>query len=111
MELHLGVDVTAGYLRVGGELHPLPIGSHLDPQTGIFTWAPGAGFVRDYDLVFVASSHGQATARREVRIVRVMALARTGSRKARAATVDCGRAAARGPSRGTRRGCRRHDRR
>jgi hypothetical protein len=62
IELHVGAG-TAGYLRVGDGLQPLPIGSHLTPA-GIFTWTPGVGFVHAYDLVFVGP-----TARREVRIV------------------------------------------
>ena len=58
-----------GYLRVGSELAPLPVGSHLDTTTGVFTWAPGAGFVGTYDLVFVRWSSDRAVSRREVRIV------------------------------------------
>ncbi len=55
----------SGYMRVGERLSPLPIGSHLDPHTGAFTWSPGVGFVGAYDLVFVRS----AAARREVRFI------------------------------------------
>jgi hypothetical protein len=51
-------------MRVGSELGLLPIGSHLDPTTGVFTWAPGVGFVHAYDFVFVRSG-----SRRDVRIV------------------------------------------
>ncbi len=58
-----------GYMRGGAELHALPIGSRIDPATGVFTWAPGVGFVRNYDLVFVRWTDGQAVARREVRFV------------------------------------------
>jgi hypothetical protein len=65
-ELELGAAAAyAGYLRAGAELWALPIGSHLDQSTGIFTWQPGAGFVGSYDLVFVRSNG----TRREVRIV------------------------------------------
>jgi hypothetical protein len=42
-----------GYLIVGDELRPLPIGSTLDARTGIFSWLPGPGFLGDYRLVFV----------------------------------------------------------
>jgi len=62
IELHVGAGV-AGYLRAGEHLEPLPIGSHLT-STGVFTWAPGVGFVHAYDFVFVGPA-----ARRDVRIV------------------------------------------
>jgi hypothetical protein len=71
-ELQLGDDAGArytGHLRVGGELAPLPIGSQLDAATGLFTWAPGVGFVGRYDLVFVRWSGTQAVARHEVRVI------------------------------------------
>jgi hypothetical protein len=42
-----------GYLAVGNELRPLPIGSTLDAAAGIFSWLPGPGFLGDYQLVFV----------------------------------------------------------
>jgi hypothetical protein len=72
-ELHLdrsgalGARYT-GYLRVAGELAPLPIGSFLDP-VGVFYWTPGVSFLGAYDLVFVRWSEGQAVSRQEVRIV------------------------------------------
>jgi hypothetical protein len=31
-------------------LRPLPIGAQVDRSTGVFTWAPGAGFVGTYDF-------------------------------------------------------------
>ena len=42
-----------GYLMVGEQLRPLPIGSHLDREKGIFYWQPGAGFIGEYQFVFV----------------------------------------------------------
>ena len=59
----------AGYLRVGEQLTPLPIGSHLGSGSGTFTWSPGVGFVGTYDLVFVRSAGARAVSRREVRII------------------------------------------
>lgn len=59
----------SGYMRVGERLSPLPIGSHLDPHTGAFTWSPGVGFVGAYDLVFVRSAAARPVARREVRFI------------------------------------------
>jgi hypothetical protein len=62
-------DQYAGSLRVGDALAPLPIGSRLNPSTGVFTWQPGPGFLRAYDFLFVRSRAGRAAARQEVRIV------------------------------------------
>lgn len=56
-----------GSMRVSAELAPLPIGSRMDGTT--FTWAPGAGFLGRYDLVFVRWQDGRPIAKREVRIV------------------------------------------
>jgi Divergent InlB B-repeat domain len=62
-------ETYAGYLRVGAEFQPLPVGSRLDPDSGAFTWSPGVGFVGRYDLVFVRSAGARAVARRDVRIL------------------------------------------
>jgi hypothetical protein len=43
----------SGYHVVGNRLMPLPIGSTLDPEKGIFYWAPGPGFVGHYELLFM----------------------------------------------------------
>ena len=70
VELHLGpAEHYSGYLRTSEGLSPLPIGSHLDKTTGVFTWAPGVGFVGAYDLVFVRWNGAAAVARHEVRII------------------------------------------
>jgi len=42
-----------GYLVVGGELRPLPIGSTLNQKNGTFFWMPGPGFIGKYDLLFL----------------------------------------------------------
>jgi hypothetical protein len=42
-----------GYHAVGSQLRPLPIGSFLDRERGVFYWSPGPGFVGSYELVFV----------------------------------------------------------
>ena len=69
IELHLGDGDATGYLRTPGGFAPLPVGSRLDVATNIFTWAPGVGFVGQYDFVFVRSIDGRASSRREVRII------------------------------------------
>ena len=64
LEIELGGEADAaafksggtrfsGYLIVGNELRPLPIGSTLDRRTGRFSWMPGPGFLGSYDLIFL----------------------------------------------------------
>jgi hypothetical protein len=55
LELQLA-PVDAGYLVANGTLHDLPPGSHLEPATGAFTWAPGVGYHGTYRLMFVRGS-------------------------------------------------------
>jgi hypothetical protein len=62
-------EAVTGYLRVRGRLRPLPVGASLDEGTGVFTWAPGAGFIGRYDLVFVRTVDGTPVGRRDVRVV------------------------------------------
>ena len=62
----------------------MPVGSQLDATTGVFTWAPGVGFVGAYDLVFVRWDGAAAVARHEVRII----LAAEGQRPRRPAGRD-----------------------
>jgi hypothetical protein len=68
-ELQLAAGDVTGYLRVGEALQSLPIGSRLDPASGLFTWAPGVGFIGGYDLVFVHGPPSEPLSRQEVRIV------------------------------------------
>jgi hypothetical protein len=48
-----GMPRWYGYRLFGSELKPLPAGSTLDAERGIFYWAPAAGFVGDYELLFM----------------------------------------------------------
>jgi len=41
-----------GFLMVGEEARPLPIGSTFDARSGRFYWMPGPGFLGPYNLVF-----------------------------------------------------------
>lgn len=43
----------AGYQVIGQQLRPLPIGSTLDSEKGIFYWQPGTGFYGNYEFVFL----------------------------------------------------------
>lgn len=47
----------SGGVRVGDELRPLPAGSALDPESGVFTWQLAPGFRGEFRLEF---SHPQA---------------------------------------------------
>lgn len=54
IEVDLGKgEAYSGYLLVGAQLRPLPIGSTLDAEKGIFSWMPGPGFVGEYGFVFI----------------------------------------------------------
>ena len=66
--MSLGRGWEDGYSRTSTGLTALPTGSRIDPETGVFTWAPGVGFVGTYDLVFVRRGVGGLT-RRDVRVI------------------------------------------
>jgi phosphodiesterase/alkaline phosphatase D-like protein len=51
-------SVLRGYLEVNDRLSPLPIGSTLDTDNGIFYWHPGPGFLGRFTLIFVIESPG-----------------------------------------------------
>jgi hypothetical protein len=54
---HPGADIF-GYMIVGNQLRPLPIGSTLDAKSGTFYWQPGPGFIGEYNLLFKVSGPG-----------------------------------------------------
>jgi Leucine-rich repeat (LRR) protein len=56
-----------GYQVVGTQLKPLPIGSTLDIQQGIFYWQPGVGFLKDYEFVFI-KTRGNETNKTRVKV-------------------------------------------
>ena len=56
LRLELGTPGTySGRQRVGDEFRPLPVGSRLDSERGLFTWLPGPGFLGEYRLEFLSS--------------------------------------------------------
>ncbi len=57
-----------GCMLVGEELRPLPVGSTLDTQKGIFYWIPGPGFFGDYDLLFVKKESNGDTWKKQIRL-------------------------------------------
>jgi hypothetical protein len=42
-----------GYMAVEAYLKPLPIGSTLDRERGVFYWQPGPGFVGEFTFIFI----------------------------------------------------------
>jgi len=70
LELDLGPGSSyRGYLVVGDELRPLPVGSTLDPGKGTFSWLPGPGFLGTYRLVFTKEDESGAAKRIPVTIM------------------------------------------
>ncbi len=57
IELHLAQSIGyrySGYQVNGKQLRPLPTGSSLDRDTGIFYWQVSPGYIGKYNLVFIA---------------------------------------------------------
>jgi hypothetical protein len=52
------LKACTGYLKVGDQLKPLPVGSTLDSAKGVFYWQPGPGFAGRYELVFYCRDDG-----------------------------------------------------
>jgi len=57
-----------GYMIVGGAFKPLPAGSTLNEEEGTFSWQPGAGFIGEYDLVFIKKDATGAKTKIKTRI-------------------------------------------
>jgi hypothetical protein len=61
IEIHLtdqpskGFTYT-GFLRIGNRLLRLPIGSTLNPETGVFSWIPVPGHLGSFNLIFVETA-------------------------------------------------------
>jgi hypothetical protein len=60
VEIHLPAAPAetrwTGGIRVNGELRPLPAGSTLDREQGVFYWQIGPGFLGEYQLEFSRQS-------------------------------------------------------
>ncbi|MCP4154820.1 MAG: hypothetical protein GY757_44270 [bacterium] len=52
LELRFPQGLEGGRMVVGTKLMPLPVGSHLNKEKGIFCWQPGVGFSGNYQLIF-----------------------------------------------------------
>ncbi|MCX6584509.1 MAG: hypothetical protein NT166_30430 [Candidatus Aminicenantes bacterium] len=63
-----GGDIS-GFLLVGNTHRPLPTGSTLDTQNGIFYWQPGPGFVGTYNFIFVKEEKNRAAILKRLEVV------------------------------------------
>jgi hypothetical protein len=61
IEIHLGEKTgrVNGYLKLDDRFLPLPIGSTMDKENGIFYWLPGPGFLGEYEFVFMDIERGK----------------------------------------------------
>jgi hypothetical protein len=57
-----------GYMVVDGKPRLLPIGSIMDPKTGVFSWQPGPGFLGEYEFVFFGRDPSGKIVKRGVHI-------------------------------------------
>ena len=58
-----------GYMVVGNQLKPLPIGSFLDTGRGVFYWQPGVGFIGEYRLVFIEKSENGEFKKKHINVI------------------------------------------
>jgi hypothetical protein len=58
-----------GYMVVGDQLKPLPVGSFLDTKRGIFYWQPGVSFIGKYRLVFIEKSENGEFKRKHINVM------------------------------------------
>jgi hypothetical protein len=63
LEIHLS-DQEESTLNIS----PLPIGSTLDTERGVFSWQPGAGFIGEYRFVFVEKGPGGQMIKKNINI-------------------------------------------
>jgi M6 family metalloprotease-like protein len=60
-----------GYLAVGNEIYPLPIGTTLESKRGKFCWLPGPGFVGEYRFIFIEKRKNAEMSRKNI-IVKIL---------------------------------------
>ena len=52
VEIHFSYSIYSGHQLVNRRLRPLPIGSSLDRERGVFYWQPGPGHLGSYQFLF-----------------------------------------------------------
>ncbi|MCP4154219.1 MAG: hypothetical protein GY757_41215, partial [bacterium] len=66
-----GNDISEGltaYLQVANQLRPLPVGSTLDSEKGMFYWQPGLGFHGTYHLIFLKKDNNRELSKTKIQI-------------------------------------------
>jgi hypothetical protein len=58
-----------GYMVVGDQLKPLPVGSFLDTNRGVFYWQVGVGFIGEYRLVFIEKSENGEFRKKHIKVM------------------------------------------
>lgn len=61
-------NVYAGFLAVGGSYKPLPVGSTLDTEKGMFYWLPGPVFLGEFNLVFIMKNPDGTMSKKNITI-------------------------------------------
>jgi hypothetical protein len=56
----------SGYMIVGNQIRPLPIGTILDSRKGKFYWQPGPGFIGKYRFVFIVKEPNEGMFRKNI---------------------------------------------
>jgi len=66
------ISEISGYLLVGDQMRPLPIGSTLDSKTGKFYWLASPAFLGEYRFVFAFIEKGSETKKLKHLIVNIV---------------------------------------
>jgi hypothetical protein len=73
LEIHLSLKNALSvqynaYMAVGRQLKPLPIGSTLDVERGVFFWQPGPGFLGEYEFIFITTDSTRKYVKKKIRV-------------------------------------------
>ncbi len=61
-------NLYAGFLAVGRKYKPLPVGSTLDTENGMFYWQPGPAFLGEFNLVFIMKNPDGTMSKKNITI-------------------------------------------
>jgi hypothetical protein len=58
----------SGFQVIASQLRPLPIGSTLDREIGVFYWNPGVGFIGEYRFLFIERGQNNRLVKKNIKI-------------------------------------------